>query len=179
SDSYREFQVTTRYRIHGSILNASYVRSKAFGDLNDFSQFFGTLAQAVIQPNGRGRLPFDAPNRFLLWAEIEGPWKLTLIPVYDLHSGFPYSTQDEFRDYLGPRNTNRFPRFSSLDVQATRRLTLPIGHRKLKARAGLGVYNVFNHFNPRDVQNNLGSEQFGGFYNNAWREFRGKFVLEF
>src|SRR5262249_8806003 len=70
SDSYKEFQVTTRYQIRRHVVNASYVRSKAFGDLNDFNQFFGTLAQPVIQPNARGRLPFDAPNRFLLWGSI-------------------------------------------------------------------------------------------------------------
>ena len=179
SDSYKEFQVTARYQIRHHILNASYVRSRAFGDLNDFNQFFGTLAQPVIQPNARGRLAFDAPNRFLLWASIAGPWKLTLVPVYDLHTGFPYSVQDEFREYVGPRNTNRYPRFSSFDLQVTRRLTIPVGDRKLKARAGIGIFNLFNHFNPRDVQNNLASAQFGSFFNDAWREFRGKFVMEF
>ena len=179
SDSYKEFQVTARYQIRQHILNASYVRSRAFGDLNDFNQFFGTLAQPVIQPNARGRLAFDAPNRFLLWGTINGPWKLLLVPVYDLHTGFPYSVQDEFREYVGPRNENRYPRFSSFDLQVTRRLTIPIGDRKLKARAGVGVFNLFNHFNPRDVQSNLASAEFGGFFNNAWREYRGKFVLEF
>ncbi len=179
SDSYKEFQVTARYQIRRHVLNASYVRSRAFGDLNDFNQFFGTLAQPVIQPNARGRLAFDAPNRFLLWGSIAGPWKLTLVPVYDLHTGFPYSVQDEFREYVGPRNTNRYPRFSSFDLQVTRRLTIPVGDRKLKARAGIGIFNLFNHFNPRDVQNNLASAQFGSFFNDAWRELRGKFVMEF
>ena len=179
SDSYKEFQVTARYQIRRHILNASYVRSRAFGDLNDFNQFFATLAQPVIQPNARGRSAFDAPNRFLLWGSIAGPWKLTLVPVYDLHTGFPYSVQDEFREYVGPRNTNRYPRFSSFDLQVTRRLTIPVGDRKLKARAGIGIFNLFNHFNPRDVQNNLASAQFGSFFNDAWREYRGKFVLEF
>jgi hypothetical protein len=179
SDSYKEFQVTARYQIRRHVLNASYVRSRAFGDLNDFNQFFGTLAQPVIQPNARGRLAFDAPNRFLLWGSISGPWKLTLVPVYDLHTGFPYSVQDEFREYIGPRNKDRYPRFSSFDLQVTRRLTIPVGDRRLKARAGIGIFNLFNHFNPRDVQSNLASAQFGGFFNNAWREYRGKFVLEF
>jgi hypothetical protein len=179
SDSYKEFQVTARYQIRKNILNASYVRSKALGDLNDFNQFFGTLAQPVIQPNGRGRLAFDAPNRVLLWGEIAGPWKLTLVPVYDIHTGFPYSVQDQFREYVGPRNTNRFPRFASFDLQVSRRFLLPLPHRKVKARAGIGAFNLFNHFNPRDVQSNLASAQFGGFFNNSWREYRGKFVLEF
>jgi len=179
SDFYQEFQVTARYQVRHQIINASYVRSRAFGDLNDFNQFFGTLAQPVVQPNARGRLPFDAPNRFLVWGTISGPWKLLLVPIYDLHTGFPYSVQDEFREYVGPRNENRYPRFSSFDLQVTRRLAIPVGDRRLKARAGIGIFNLFNHFNPRDVQNNLASAQFGGFFNDAWREYRGKFVLEF
>lgn len=179
SDSYKEFQVTARYQLRGSVFNASYIRSRAFGDLNDFNQFFGTLAQPVIQPDARGRLPFDAPNRLLLWGTIAGPWKLTLVPVYDWHTGFPYSEQNEFREYVGPRNVERFPRFSSFDIQLTRPLAIHLHHKNFKARAGIGIFNAFNHFNPRDVQTNLESAQFGGFFNNAWREYRGKFVLEF
>lgn len=179
SDSYREFQVTTRYQLRRNVANFSYVRSKAFGDLNDFNQFFGTLAQPVIQPNEKGRLPFDAPNRFLFWGTIAAPWKLTVAPVFDVHTGFPYSVQDEFREYVGPRNDRRFPRFSSFDLQVSRPVAFRVKGKHVKARAGFGVFNLFNHFNPRDVQTNLASAEFGGFYNNAWREFRGKFVLEY
>ena len=179
NSSYREFQWTARYKLRQNVFNASYVRSRAFGDLNDLNQFFGNLAQPVIQANGRGRLSFDAPNRFLFWATLAGPLKLTLVPVYELHTGFPYSVENEFREYVGPRNVNRFPRFSSLDLQVTRPVVLPFGDRHLRARVGVGVFNLFNHFNPRDVQNNLASARFDGFFNSAWREYRGKFVLEF
>lgn len=161
------------------VLNASYVRSRAFGDLNDFNQFFGTFAQPVIQPNARGRLSFDAPNRFLFWGTLAAPWKLTLVPVYEVHTGFPYSVENEFREYVGPRNVARFPRFSSFDLQITRPLTLPFGEKHLHARVGMGVFNLFNHFDPRDVQNNLASARFGQLFNTAWREYRGKFVMEF
>ena len=178
SDSYREFQVAGRYRVGEILLNASYVRSRAFGDLNDLNQFFGNLAQPVIQPDARGRLPFDAPNRFLLWGSLPAPWKLTVVPVYDLHSGFPYSVEDQFRAYVGPRNVQRFPTFSSFDIQITRRISLPLLGKRVPARVGGGVFNLFNHFNPRDAQNNLDSPRFGGFFNSSWREYRGKFVLE-
>jgi hypothetical protein len=47
------------------------------------------------------------------------------------------------------------------------------------ARVGIGAFNLFNHFDPRDVQNNLASGRFGEFFNTSWREYRGKFVLEF
>jgi outer membrane receptor for ferrienterochelin and colicin len=179
SDSYREFQVAARYQIARHVLNASYVRSRAFGDLNDFNQFFGNLAQPVIQPNARGRLSFDAPNRFLFWGTLAAPWKLTLVPVYEIHTGFPYSEENEFREYVGPRNVTRFPRFSSFDLQISRPLTLSLGEKHLHARVGMGVFNLFNHFDPRDVQNNLASARFGQFFNTAWREYRGKFVMEF
>ena len=179
SDSYREFQVAARYQIARHLLNASYVRSRAFGDLNDFNQFFGNLAQPVIQPDARGRLPFDAPNRFLFWGTLAAPWNFTVVPVYDLHTGFPYSAENEYREYVGPRNVDRFPRFSSFDVQITRPVTLHFGERHVHARVGGGVFNLFNHFDPRDVQNNIASARFGEFFNTSWREYRGKFVMEF
>jgi len=179
SDSYREFQVAARFKLRQSLLNVSYVRSRAFGDLNDLNQFFGNLAQPVIQPDERGRLPFDAPNRFLFWGSIAAPWKLTVVPVYDLHTGFPYSIEDQYRAFVGPRNVDRFPRFSSFDLQITRRVWLPLHGRRIPARVGGGVFNLFNHFDPRDVQNNLASARFGEFFNTSWREYRGKFVLEF
>lgn len=173
--SYRELQFRGRYQFHGNVVNASYVRSRAYGDLNDFYQFFGNNPKAVIQPNGQGRLGFDAPNRMLVWGEFKAPFKLTLLPVWDLHTGFPYSVQNVSRDYVGPRNTERFPRFSSVDLQVLR----PIKIKRLKARAGFTIFNLFNHFNPRDVQTISESPRFGQFFNDAWREYRGKFVLEF
>ena len=177
--SYRELQVGGQYHFRGHVLNASYVRSRAYGDLNDFFQFFGNTPKAVIQPDGRGRLSYDAPNRVLVWGEFKAPGKLTVSPVYDVHTGFPYSVQNAFRDYVGPRNSERYPRFQSFDLQVQRPVSIPIGDRHLHARVGFSVFNAFNHFNPRDVQNISDSPHFGQFYNDAWREYRGKFVINF
>lgn len=177
SDFYKEFQVTGRYRIHHSTLNASYVRSHAYGDLNDFNQFFGNDPQAVIQPNQRGRLNFDTPSRILAWGEIAMPLKLTFAPVVDTHTGFPYSTIDQYRDFVGPRNELRFPRFVSTDLQVWREIRLPI--KEKRARVGFGVFNLFNHPNYRDVQNDLESYRYGEFFNGPARTFHGKFVMEF
>jgi Carboxypeptidase regulatory-like domain len=177
SDIYKEFQVTALYRIHGGTLNASYVHSRAYGDLNDFNHFFGNDPLAVIQPNQRGRLSFDAPNRVLAWGEITAPWKLTVAPVLDIRSGFPYSTINQYREFVGPRDESRFPRFVSTDLQVWRRVRLPI--KETHARIGFGVYNVFNRNNYRDVQNDLNSSRFGQFFNGPSRTYRGKFVMEF
>jgi hypothetical protein len=176
SDFYKEFQITGRYRVHHSTLNASYVRSRAYGDLNDFNQFFGNDPQAVIEPNQRGPLNFDAPNRILAWGEIAAPWKLTFAPVIDTHTGFPYSTINQYRDFVGPRNELQLPRFVSTDLQIWREIRLP---KEKHARVGFGVFNVFNHPNYRDVQNDVDSYRFGEFFNGISREFHGKFVLEF
>jgi hypothetical protein len=173
--SYREFQIRGRYQFSKHTLNASYARSKAYGDLNDFFSFYGNLPKAVVQPDARGRLPYDAPNRALVWGEFQLPLKFTALPVVDVHTGFPYSTQDVNREYIGARNNKRFPRFQSVDVQVLH----PFKIKFLKGRAGFTVFNLFNHFNPRDVQTIQESSRYGQFFNNAWREYRGKLVFEF
>jgi len=178
-DFYREFQITGRYQIGHHTINASYVRSKATGDLNGFNQFFGNIPQPVIQANARGPLPFDAPNRFLAWGEFRAPWKVIVMPVFDLHTGFPYSVVNQYREFVGPRNDERFRRFDSLDIQALKELTIPFRGKERKFKVGLGVYNIFNHFNPRDVQNDVDSSRFGDFFNGPNRTFRGKFVFGF
>ena len=177
-DFYREFQITGRYQIGRQTLNVSYVRSKATGDLNDFNQFFGNNPQAVIRANARGPLPFDAPNRFLAWGEFSLPWKVTLMPVLDIHTGFPYSLVNEAREFVGPRNDHRFRGFNSFDLQAYRQFRLPFTKER-KVKIGLGVFNLFNHSNPRDVQNDLDSPRFGEFFNSPNRTFRGKLAFGF
>lgn len=177
NEIYKEFQITGRYQVHHSTLNVSYVHSRAFGDLNDFSQFFGNDPQPLIEPNQRGPLSFDVPNRVLAWGDIAAPWKLIIAPVIDVHTGFPYSTVDQYREFVGPRNKLRYPRFVSTDIQVWRDVPLPI--EKMHARIGFGAFNVFDHSNYRDVQNDLNSYRFGKFFNGAGRMYHAKFVLEF
>jgi len=178
-DFYREFQITGRYQLGRQTLNVSYVRSKATGDLNDFNQFFGNNPQAVIRADARGPLPFDAPNRFLAWGEFSAPWKVTLMPVLDIHTGFPYSVVNERREFIGPRNDERIRRFDSFDLQVLRQFGLSFRGKEHTVKVGFGVFNLFNHANPRDVQNDLDSNRFGQFFNSAVRTFRGKFIFGF
>jgi hypothetical protein len=178
-DFYREFQITGRYQIRRHTLNVSYVRSKATGNLNDFNQFFGNNPQAVIQPDSRGPLPFDAPNRFLVWGEFIAPWNVTVMPVLDIHTGFPYSTVNELREFVGPRNEQQFRQFNSFDLQVLREFRVPFRGKERSVKVGFSVFNLFNHFNPRDVQNDLASTRFGQFFNGSPLTFRGKFVFGF
>ena len=170
---YREFQVTTRYTFRErDEFTASYVHSSAEGDLNDFNSYFGNFENPVIKANERSRLPWDSPNRFIFWGEFHVKYRLTLAPVLDIRTGFPYSITDEDRNFIGARNrAGRYPTFTSLDMQLTRSISLPGRWSKYVADVGLKVFNVTNHFNPRDFQNNVASDGFGGFSNGVGRKY--------
>jgi hypothetical protein len=124
---YREFQVTTKYRFRErDEFVASYVHSTAEGDLNDFNSYFGNFENPVIKANERSRLPWDSPNRFIFWGEFHTRYRLTVAPVLDIRTGFPYSIIDEDRNFIGARNrVGRYPTFTSLDMQVTRTFSLP------------------------------------------------------
>jgi len=174
---YREGQVTLRYQFHGlDQIVASYTRSSAVGDLNDFNTYFGNIQNPVIRPNQYGPLPWDAPNRWLCWSSVSLPKEFTVFPVLDIRTGFPYSIVDEDRDFVGARNqAGRYPTFVSIDMQITKRLRLFNHH----ATVGVKIFNLTDHFNPRDFQGNLAAADFEHFYNSVSRTFRGKFVYEF
>jgi len=55
---------------------------------------------------------------------------------------------------------------------------LHFSQKEFKARAGFSVFNLFNQFNPRDAQNDIGSYRCGTLFNGVGRTFRGKLVLE-
>ena len=154
---YREGQVTARYQFHGQDqIVGSYTRSSAVGDLNDYNSFYGAIQNPIIRPNQRGPLPWDAPNRWLFWSNLSLPSQVTVFPALDVRTGFPYSVVDEDLNYVGARNqAGRYPTFVSLDAQVTKRFLFKNHHTTL----GLKVFNITNHDNPRDFQNNLARQR--------------------
>lgn len=173
--------MTARYKLRErDELVASYTRSKSEGNLNDFNSFYGNFQNPDIRPDERGPLPWDAPNRFLFWGDFGVKYGITVAPVLDIRSGFPVSHIDEDRNFVGARNrAGRFPMFGSLDLQVLKSVSAP-GRwgESYRFRVGAKVFNVTNHFNPRDYQGNLASGEFGGFYNGVGRRFGLKFVVE-
>jgi outer membrane receptor protein involved in Fe transport len=176
---YREFQVVGRARLQEKRnLYLAYVRSEARGDLNDFNLYFGNLRDPVVRPNEYGPQSFDTPNRLLFWGDIGLPFALVATPVVEWRSGFPFSVIDEDQNFVGARNEGgRFPALVTLDLLVTKRVTIPFRGKKYTGRVGLSVFNITNSWNPRDVQNNLDSRQFGTFFNSPGRSFRTKFEL--
>src|SRR5215213_984161 len=174
---YREFQALARFRFQeGRNIFLSYVRSQSRGNLNDFNTYFGNQKHAVIRPDEYGRQPFDAPHRMLFWGDFAAPFNTVLTPVVDWRSGFPFSIINEDQDIVGPRNAGgRFPRLLTLDLLVMKALKIRFRGKEYKGRAGFTVFNITNHWNPRDIQNNIASPQFGTFYNSADRSVRLKF----
>ncbi len=172
--TYRELLWMMRWQpTERTTLFGSYVRSYAFGELNDYNQFFGNFAHPLIRSNQRGRLASDAPNRFLFWGVLGLPRKLEFVPVLDIHTGFPYSRLDDDWNFIGLRNeAGRFPTFFGLDVKVQYPFDFTFRGRRFQFRAGLKVYNVLNYYNPRDVQQYANSRYYSVFYNSVGRLYR-------
>jgi hypothetical protein len=175
---YKEFQVLAFYnseRFHS--WTVSYVWSRAQGNLNTTDNFLGDFPAFVIRTSQFGKLPFDMPHRFLAHGEIKLPRGITIMPALEIRSGFPFSFVDDQLDFVGPRNRARFPSFLSLDSSILKSFRVPIFDKRV--RAGVVIFNLTGHFNPRDVQNNTGSLAVGQFFNSLGRSVRAKFEMDF
>lgn len=165
---YHEFETTLHFRpFQNADLNVSYIWSRARGDLNTVSNVFLPFEQPVIRPNVSGILPSDVPNRVVSWGVFHMPWALTVSPVIDVHTGYPYSNVDVIQNYVGVPNGSRFPTFFSADAQVYRdfHLHLPLTEHgsRHKVRVGLYSINLTNHGNFREVYSNVTSPFFGRF----------------
>jgi hypothetical protein len=171
---YDEFLAMLRWNpTERTSIVSSYVRSRAFGELNDYNQFFGNNPYPLIRPNQYGPLPSDAPNRFLLWGIIGLPYRLQFVPILDAHTGFPYSKLDLNWNYIGERDqAGRFPTFASLDLKLQYPFDFKFHDHRIQFLGGIKVIDIANHYNPRDVQQYLGSPFYGVFYNSVGRLWR-------
>lgn len=172
--SYREFLTMLRWQVNErSTVFASYVHSRAYGELNDYNQFFGNFSYPLIRPNQRGPLSSDAPDRGLFWNVIGLPHNFDFIPILDVHTGFPYSRLDQDWNFIGAENrAGRLPALLALDTKIQYPVDFTFRGHRIQFRAGISVYNVLNHFNPRDVQQHYASPKYGTFYNSIGRLFR-------
>jgi hypothetical protein len=178
--NYKEFQFVASYNKPGfGQWNASYVFSRSKGDLNTVDKIYSDTPNFVLRPNQYAPLSFDSPHRFLIYGQFDFKHDIRIAPLFEMRSGFPYSTFDERLNFIGDRNlSGRFPRYMSLDMQITKGFKLPFFDNK-KVRIGIALFNLTNHFNPRDVQSNITSPNFGNFYNSLGTEIKAKFDFDF
>ncbi len=175
---YRQLEVTARMRLKGEgrQLFFSYVRSRARGDLNDFSNYLGTFPIPIIRGNQFGNLPADLPNRLLAWGMVQLPWKFQIAPVVEYRNGFPYFVTDAAQDYVGVPNQHRFPNFLSLDCRISK--DFPV-NPKYSVRLSVSSFNLTNHFNPEALHTNVADPAFGFFFGHRGRRFTADFDVLF
>jgi hypothetical protein len=154
---------------HGVDLNVSYVRAMARADLNALTTYFDAVMTPVIGENAYGPAEADVPHRLFVRGRIMPTDRWLVTSIFDWRTGLPYSIVDEYLDFIGPRNQgHRFPNFA--------RYQFGIEHRfkilKRNPWIGVRILNALGSFLPTDVQNNVGSPDFGTFYNSEYRQFR-------
>jgi hypothetical protein len=177
--TYRALELTARLHLpRKDQFFVSYVKSHARGDLNDFNSYFGDFGAPIIRQNQYSNLPFDVPHRLLAWGTINLPRRVTIAPVFEVRSGFPYSVRDAEQNFVGLRNSDqtRFPTFLSLDFEIAKEFQVT---KKYGARLSLRVFNATNHFNPRNVRANTADPRFGEFFSSYHRFFSGGFDIIF
>lgn len=157
----------------GNQLFVSYTRSSARGEINDFATLFAAGDVEILRPGARARIAADARHRVLAWGSVELPAGFAVSPALEWHSGFPYSVVDARRAFVGPPNDASFPPFFSLDLVVDKQLT--VGGRRVKLQ--VQVFNVTDHFNPRDVFAVAGSARFGALANSVGPTVRGDIAL--
>ncbi len=172
-----EFEATVRRQFReASFVNVSYVYASTKGNLNDFVSLFGNLRDPILHPDEFARQAFDVPNRFLVWGVLNFPHDVVVSPTVEYRTGFPYSVVNQHQLVVGSRNGGgRFPDLFTFDLGVTKDVV--VAGQQL--RVGVQFFNLTDHFNPRDVQNNTGSPLFGTFANSADRQVRAKLVFLF
>ena len=156
---YRQFDVVGTIKIREDRqIFASYTRSNAIGDLNEFGQFLGSVPTAVIRENQYGILPTNMPDRFLLWGVMRFPLQFQIAPVIEGRTGFPYSNLDAAQRYVGIPNGQTFPTFFSLDSRISKDFKV---NPKYSVRASISTFNWTNHNNPEAVHANIADPAHG------------------
>jgi hypothetical protein len=149
-------------------ITASYARATAESDLNAFANYFDTMMWPIVGANAYGPAITDVPHRVMAKARVMPAERWLLLGILDWRTGLPYSVMDEALDFIGPRNSMRFPNRFHLDLGVERKFHI----LKWQPWIGVRAYNALNSFVPMDVQANVGSPHFGSFYNSEYRQLR-------
>jgi hypothetical protein len=180
SSRYRQAELTARFAWKdGQQLVFSYTRSHAEGNLNGFDTFLGNIPTPRIRPNVYSNLPADLPNRFLVWGRLKVPFQgFEILPIVEYRNGFPYVQTDERQNYVGIPNSpaTRFPNFFSADARVLKDFKVS---PKYVLRLSVTGFNLTNHFNALAIHANVDDPQFGVFFGNYHRRYRGDFEVIF
>ncbi|MCX6622008.1 MAG: TonB-dependent receptor plug domain-containing protein, partial [Acidobacteria bacterium] len=169
-DRYRSFELTLRQPLRRQYeWMVSYRHSRATSnavlDVN--------LDDPVIAFHNAGPLDWDAPQRVFGWLYLPAPWTKNwgIASLFEYHSGFPFSVEDEYGRVLGQINSSRFPAFAELNLHLERKFRA-LG-RNWAWRFGFN--NITNHRNYNVVNNNLAAPDYLRFHGGQSRAFNMRF----
>jgi hypothetical protein len=105
-------------------------------------------------------------------------WGLQLLPIVEYRNGFPYATLDAIQNYVGTpySDATRFPNAFSADARLLRDFKVS---PKYTVRLSITSFNITNHFNALAIHNNIADLQYGVFFGNYHRRYRGDFEFVF
>ena len=176
---YRRAELTARAEWKsGQFLVFAYTRSRAQGNLNDFSNFTGNFPVPLIRPNIYSNLDGDVPNRFIAWGRVNLPKGLEFLPFAEYRTGFPYARVDALGNYVGTPNSNqtRFPGYFDADARILRDFRVK---DKYTLRFSASGFNLTNHFNPLAVHANIADPFYGTFFGHYHLLYRADFDVLF
>ncbi|MBZ5601139.1 MAG: TonB-dependent receptor [Acidobacteriia bacterium] len=145
-DAYAAMEVALHQRFGEAYeWMASYTRSRAYSN--------AVIDVTVDQPleifDNSGPVAWDAPNRFVSWGYLPTKWRNWAIGYSaEMRTGFPYSRINDFGQVVGAVDSQRFPRFFTLNIHPEWKFNA-FGRRW--ALRG-GVNNVTNRNNPTLAQ---------------------------
>jgi len=116
----------------------------------------------------------DARDRVLVWGTFNLSHRVVVSPVTEWRSGFPYAAQDSRYIYAGSPNSRSFPSFMATDMVVYKTFTV----RNRSADVGAQIFNLTNHWNPRDVYAVMGAPRAGEFTNSVGPILRGYMLLK-
>jgi outer membrane receptor for ferrienterochelin and colicin len=163
SDSYDAVELTMRQNFHREYSwMASYTRSHA----RSTSAVDLTQDTAMLIEKNAGRLSWDAPNRFVSWAYLPTGLKNWAVAyLFEYHSGFPFSVQNQAGEAVGPVNSISYPAFFELNLHIERRFQ----YRGQRWAIRMGANNITGHSNPNGVNNIIDSPQYLTYYGGQSR----------
>jgi len=86
--------------------------------------------------------------------------------------------RDAEQNFVGVRNSvaMRFPTFFALEVGVAKEFQVT---KRYCVRLSVRAFNLTDHFNPRNVRNNIADPKFGEFFAPYRRYFTGGFDIIF
>ena len=177
---YRQLEVTGKFTWNeGQQLNLTYTHSRSEGSLNVYDSFLGNFPTQLIRPDVYSNLPADVPNRLLLWGRVKARvWDLTVLPLVEFRSGFPFARLDASQNYFGIPygDGSRYPYYFSADARIVKDLKV---NQKYTLRVSLTGFNISNHFNALAVHDNIADPYYETFFGNYHRRYRFDFEVLF